>query len=69
MNGEWFHIGASVVVGVIAYLSNRSVNAMENSITETKADVKDHDERLREHGEHLAALEALFTERRSYPRG
>ena len=63
MNGEFLHIGVTLVVGLIAYLSNRNVNAIEASITEAKNDLAKHDERLREHGESIAAIKAIMDER------
>jgi hypothetical protein len=57
-NGEYLHIGVTLVVGLIAYLGNRNVNFVENGITEAKTEIERHDERLRLHGEAIAYLRA-----------
>ncbi len=60
MNGEYLHIGVTLVVGLIAYLGNRSVNAIEASLSETKDEIEKHDERLIQHGESIAYLRAIL---------
>lgn len=63
MNGEYVHIGVTLVVGLIAYLSNRSINAVEASISEAKDDLKEFDKILREHDRAIAGIQAVAADR------